>query len=53
MQNYENARYQFIGETIRLLKLKLLKIIPSKTRLLVQTWSIIEKYMYSKPMRFR
>lgn len=44
MQDYEKARYQFVGETIRLLKLKLLKIIPSRTRLLIQTWPIIEKY---------
>lgn len=44
MQDYEKARYQFIGETIRLSKLKLLKIIPVKTRLLIQTWPIIEKY---------
>ncbi len=44
VEDYEEARYQFIGETVRLLRLKLLKIIPVKTRLLIQTWPIIEKY---------
>ena len=42
--DYEKARYQFIGETIRLLKLKLLKIVPIRTRLLIQTWFLIKKY---------
>ncbi len=44
VEDYEKAKYQFIGETVRLLRLKLLKIIPVKTRLLIQTWPIIEKY---------
>ena len=43
-EDYEKARYQFIGETVRLLKLRLLKIIPVKTKLLIQTWSLTEKY---------
>ena len=43
-QDYTKARYQFIGETIRLLKLRLLKIIPIKTRLLIRAWPLIEKY---------
>lgn len=43
-EDYEKARYQFIGETIRLLRLRILRIIPVKTRLLIQTWRIIEKY---------
>jgi len=38
-EDYEKARYQFIGETVRLLK-----IIPVKTKLLIQTWSLIEKH---------
>ena len=42
--DYMKARHQFIGETIRLLKLRLLKIVPVKTRLLIQTWPLIEKY---------
>ncbi|KYH37367.1 MAG: twitching motility protein PilT [Candidatus Bathyarchaeota archaeon B24] len=43
-EEYERARYQFIGEVVRLLRLKLLKIVPVKTRLLIRSWSIIEKY---------
>ena len=43
-QEYEKARTQFIGETVRLLKLKLLRIVPVKTRLLMRTWPLIEKY---------
>ena len=37
-EDYEAARRQFMGETVRLLK-----IVPVKTRLLIQAWSIIEK----------
>jgi len=29
---------------VRLLKLKLLRIVPVKTRLLMRTWPLIEKY---------
>ncbi len=43
-EDYEKARYQFIGETIRLLRLRILRIVPVKTRLLIKTWHIIEKY---------
>jgi len=43
-QEYEKARTQFIGETVRLLKLKLLRVVPVKTRLLMRTWPLIEKY---------
>jgi len=28
----------------QLLRLKLLKIVPSKTSILIQTWSLIERY---------
>ena len=41
---YEKARSQFIGETIKLLKLKLVKIVPVKTRILIKLWPLIEKY---------
>ncbi|RLG85489.1 MAG: hypothetical protein DRO15_07445 [Thermoprotei archaeon] len=33
-----------MGETIRLLRLRILRMVPVKTRLLIQTWHIIEKY---------
>ncbi|RLG09256.1 MAG: hypothetical protein DRN68_02055 [Thaumarchaeota archaeon] len=41
--NYLKARLQFLGETLRFLRLKLLKIVPSKTSILIQTWSLIER----------
>ncbi|MHB9301750.1 type II toxin-antitoxin system VapC family toxin [Thermofilum pendens] len=43
-EDYEKARFQFLGETIRLLKLRLLKIVPVRTKLLIETWRIVEKY---------
>ena len=42
--NYLKARGQFLGEVLRLLKLKLLKVVPAKTSLLIQTWGLVEKY---------
>ena len=38
------ARIQFLGETLRFIKLRLIKIIPVGTGLLKQAWSLIEKY---------
>lgn len=43
-QGYEKARYQFIGEVMKLLRLKLLKMIPVKTKLVIRAWPLIEKY---------
>ena len=43
-QDYMKALCQFIGETLRLLKLKLLRIVPVKTRLLIEAWHLIKKY---------
>jgi len=43
-QDYRRARYLFIGETLRLLKLRLLHLIPVRTRLLMQALPYIEKY---------
>ncbi len=43
-QDHKIARQQFIGETLRLLKLRLLKLVPVKTRLLMETWILIERY---------
>ena len=42
--NYLKARLQFLGETLRFLRLKLLRIVPTKTSILIQTWSLIERY---------
>lgn len=43
-EDYKAARTQFIGETLRFLRLGLVKIIPVKTRLLISSWSLVEKY---------
>jgi predicted nucleic acid-binding protein len=43
-ENYLKARIQFLGETLRLIKLRLIKVIPVSTSLLKQSWNLIEKY---------
>jgi predicted nucleic acid-binding protein len=43
-ENYLKARVQFLGETLRFIKLRLIKVIPVSTGLLKQSWSLIEKY---------
>ncbi|MGC8696404.1 MAG: type II toxin-antitoxin system VapC family toxin [Conexivisphaera sp.] len=43
-QDYGSARLQFMGEVLRLLRLRVLKIVPIRVRVLVQTWSLVEKY---------
>lgn len=34
-EDYENIRYQFIGESLRLIKLKVVKIVPIKVKKLI------------------
>ncbi|WP_243678780.1 type II toxin-antitoxin system VapC family toxin [Vulcanisaeta distributa] len=41
---YETAKLRFMRETLRLVKLGVLMIIPIKLSILRSTWSIIEKY---------
>jgi predicted nucleic acid-binding protein len=43
-EGYLKARVQFLGETLRFIKLRLIKIVPVSTVLLKQAWSLIEKY---------
>ncbi|MEM1611334.1 MAG: type II toxin-antitoxin system VapC family toxin [Sulfolobales archaeon] len=43
-EEYRLARYQFIEETIRFLKLGVLRLIPIRSKLLAQTWKLIERY---------
>ena len=43
-KDYQTARIQFIGETLKLIRLKLVKIVPVKIELLTYTWSLIEKH---------
>ncbi len=41
-QDYRLARRQFVGETLRLIRLRIVKIVPVKTSLLVLAWRLIE-----------
>lgn len=42
--DYNMAREGFIMETIRLVKLGLVRLIPVRVRLVTQAWSLIEKH---------
>jgi len=41
---YEIARVQFLWETVRLLKLRILRIVPVKTKLLINCLPLVEKH---------
>jgi predicted nucleic acid-binding protein len=43
-ENHKTARESFIAETLRLIKLGLVKTIPVRTKLLTESWSLIEKH---------
>ena len=43
-EDYTAARESFLAETTRLIKLGVAKIIPVKTKLLTQSWLLVEKY---------
>ena len=42
--DYTAARESFITETVRLLKLGVAKVIPVRSRLLAESWLIVEKH---------
>jgi predicted nucleic acid-binding protein len=42
--DYELARLEFLGETMKMLKLKVLRVVPVKLALIAKTWELIEKY---------
>lgn len=42
--DYGRARAMFISEVKRLVKLRLLRLVPVKTSLLIRSWRIVEKY---------
>jgi len=42
--DYAAARTMFIGETVRLLKLRLLLLVPVHARLLASAWELVEKH---------
>lgn len=43
-RDYDLTRAQFIGETLRLLKLRILRIVPVKTRIIIDSWRLLEKH---------
>lgn len=43
-RDYNEARKLLVTETLRLIKLGLIKTIPVKTKLLLDSWILIEKY---------
>jgi predicted nucleic acid-binding protein len=43
-EDYELAKLEFLGETLKMLRLRTLKIIPVKTSIITKTWDLIEKY---------
>lgn len=43
-ENHKTARESFITETLRLIKLGLVKTIPVRAKLLTESWALIEKH---------
>ncbi|MEM2970478.1 MAG: type II toxin-antitoxin system VapC family toxin [Candidatus Bathyarchaeia archaeon] len=43
-ENHKKARDLLVTETLRLIKLGLIKTIPLRTKLLIDSWTLIEKY---------
>ncbi len=47
-KNFEEARGNFVMETLRLIKLNLLRLIPVRTRLLIEAWELMERHHLSQ-----
>lgn len=43
-EDFKLARGEFIGETLRMLKLRILRIVPVKASIVVESWRLVEKY---------
>jgi len=43
-EDYELARLEFLGETVKTLRFKILKLIPVKPSIITKTWKLAEKY---------
>ena len=43
-EDYELARLEFLGETLKMLKLRVLRVVPVKPLIIAKTWRLIEKY---------
>jgi predicted nucleic acid-binding protein len=42
--DYQLARREFLGESLSMLKLRALKVVPIKTSILAQSWELVEKH---------
>lgn len=42
--DYNMARIRFLAETLRLLRLRILEIVPVKTRIIIRSWRLIEEH---------
>ena len=47
-KDFEEARGNFVMETLRLIKLNLLRLIPVRTRLLIEAWELMERHHLSQ-----
>ncbi len=47
-EGLKEARGSFIVETLRLIKLNLLRLIPVRTRLLIEAWGLMERHHLSQ-----
>ena len=43
-EDYELARLEFLGETMKMLKLRILRVVPVKLALIARTWELIERH---------
>ena len=43
-EDYELARREFIGETLKMLRLRILRVVPIKPSVIVKSWRLIENY---------
>jgi predicted nucleic acid-binding protein len=43
-EDYEAARESFIAETVRLMKLGVVKVVPVRSKLLAESWPLVEKH---------
>lgn len=43
-KDYRAARESFISETVRLMKLGVAKVVPVRSKLLAESWLLVEKY---------
>jgi len=43
-EDYELARAEFLGETLRMLRLRVLRVVPLRTSVVVRAWNLVERY---------